>query len=122
MYTPTTAWCEESDIVNDSERYLDSLLASLPAKALPHRDRLRGKDAVLKLKLSDGGSHRVIVRDGLIAVEAGDGPADTTVIVSSGDVPGLLQGSLNPLMAYMSGRVKVEGDMSLLMRMKELFS
>ncbi len=104
------------------DQYVENFLATLPAKALPYRDRLRGNDAVLKLTLSDAGSHRLVLRDGLVTVHEGDGPADTTVIVSSADVPGLLQGSLNPLMAYMTGRVKVQGDISLLIRLKELFS
>jgi len=51
-----------------------------------------------------------------------DAPADATVNVSWEDFQGLMQGTLDPMMAFMQGKVKVAGDMSVAMKLQQLFS
>ena len=48
--------------------------------------------------------------------------SDATVNVSWEDFQGLMQGTLDPMMAFMQGKVKVAGDMSVAMKLQQLFS
>lgn len=48
--------------------------------------------------------------------------ADCTIKVSKDDFIALASGNLDPMMAFMSGKLKVEGDMSVAMGLQSLFS
>lgn len=49
-----------------------------------------------------------------------DGEADTTIITSKENLIKLKNGSLNPMMAVMGGKVKIKGDMGLAMKLQSL--
>ncbi len=51
-----------------------------------------------------------------------DDEADVTLIISEENFEGLMDGSLNPQMAFMMGKLKVDGDMSLALKLGDLFS
>jgi putative sterol carrier protein len=51
-----------------------------------------------------------------------DGDADCVINVSKEDFIALASGSLDPMMAFMSGKLKVTGDMSVAMGLQSLFS
>ncbi|MGX9119097.1 SCP2 sterol-binding domain-containing protein [Mesorhizobium sp. BHbsci] len=67
----------------------------------------------------DTGSDGVIVIDGA-DVSTTDAPADCTIKLSLDDLESLIAGDLNPTMAFMSGKIKVEGDMSVAMALSQL--
>lgn len=69
----------------------------------------------------DTGADGVILVDGG-AVSTADGPADCTIKLSLDDLESLIAGDLNPTMAFMSGKIKVEGDMSVAMALSQLIS
>ncbi len=46
-----------------------------------------------------------------------DGPADCRVSISTDDLDALIGGSLDPTMAYMSGQLRVDGDMTLALQL-----
>lgn len=50
-----------------------------------------------------------------------DSDADCTVKISLEDFQSLLSGDLNPMSAFMSGAIKIEGDMSVAMKLQSLF-
>jgi alkylation response protein AidB-like acyl-CoA dehydrogenase len=50
-----------------------------------------------------------------------DSDADCTVRVSEEDFVKLVQGNLNPMGAVMSGKMKIDGDMGVAMKLQELF-
>jgi len=50
-----------------------------------------------------------------------DKDADATVKVSMEDLNGLLTGDLNPMGAFMSGKIKIDGDMGVAMKLQKLF-
>ena len=50
-----------------------------------------------------------------------DGEADVTLTMSEENFEGLLDGSLNPQMAFMMGKLKIDGDMGLALQLSELF-
>lgn len=54
------------------------------------------------------------------AVSADDKDADCTVKVAKADFLALTSGDLNPMTAFMSGKIKVEGDMSVAMKLQSL--
>ncbi len=56
------------------------------------------------------------------AAEAADKDADCTISVSKEDFIALASGSLDPMMAFMSGKLKVAGDMSVAIGLQSLFS
>jgi len=51
-----------------------------------------------------------------------DHDADVTLIISEENFEGLMDGSLNPQMAFMMGKLKIDGDMGLALKMGDLFS
>jgi len=69
----------------------------------------------------DFGSEGQIFATGTAAEEA-DKDADCTIKVDKSDFIALASGSLDPMMAFMSGKLKVEGDMSVAMGLQSLFS
>lgn len=46
-----------------------------------------------------------------------DKDADCTITISQENLADLLAGELNPTMAFMSGKIKVAGDMSVAMKL-----
>ena len=54
-------------------------------------------------------------------VSADDKEADCTISVSQEDLQGMISGSVNPMTAFMSGKIKVKGDMGLAMKLQSLF-
>jgi acyl-CoA dehydrogenase len=50
-----------------------------------------------------------------------DKEADCTVAVSEEDLLGMMNGTVNPMMAFMGGKIKVHGEMGVAMKMQSLF-
>ncbi len=55
-------------------------------------------------------------------VSEGNEDADCTIQVSQEDFIRLVKGELNPMGAVMSGKIKIDGDMSVAMKLQTLFS
>jgi putative sterol carrier protein len=53
-------------------------------------------------------------------VEPGDGDAAATVKLASSDAVKMMTGKLNPMVAFTTGKIKVEGDMQALMILQNL--
>lgn len=51
-----------------------------------------------------------------------DDDADCVISVSKDDFLALAKGELDPMMAFMSGKLKVAGDMSVAMGLQSIFS
>lgn len=67
----------------------------------------------------DTGADGVLLIDGA-TVSTTDGPADCIITLSLDDLESLIAGELNPTMAFMSGKLKIEGDMSVAMALSQL--
>jgi putative sterol carrier protein len=64
-----------------------------------------------------GGMWLVNLKEGNGSVSAGDGEADCHITVDSADFLAIINGELNGQMAFMSGKLKVQGDMMLAMKL-----
>lgn len=49
-----------------------------------------------------------------------DAPADCTVVISREDLAAMARGQLDPMAAMMRGRLKIQGDMSVAMKLQSL--
>ncbi len=70
----------------------------------------------------DFGEHKIFV-DGTGAanvISTDDNEADCTIGISLADFTALTNGSLNPMNAFMSGKIKVTGDMGVAMKLQTL--
>ena len=74
------------------------------------------------------GALRIVIEDvGALIVDgdgarAGDGDADGTLTASADTFRDMLDGALDPTGAFMSGRLAIEGDMGLAMRLAGLLA
>lgn len=73
----------------------------------------------------DGAAKFVIGEEGAVMVDgagvrAEDGPADVTLTAEPETFRAILEGDLSPTMAFMSGRLRIEGDMGLAMRLSAM--
>jgi putative sterol carrier protein len=82
------------------------------------QERLDGKSipGTVKFVIEDEGS---VLIDG-DQVRAEDAPADCTMTASAETFEGILDGDVNPTSAFMSGRLKVDGDMGLAMKLSSI--
>ena len=79
-----------------------------------------GLDATLKF---DCGSDGVIVLDGVSkpnSVSNTNLDTDCTILISLENLQALLDGELNAVTGFMSGKLKVEGDMSIAMKLQSV--
>lgn len=70
----------------------------------------------------DGTAKFVIEEEGAIMLDsdgarAADEEAEVTMTADAGTFQEILEGSLNPTAAFMSGRLKIDGDMGAAMRL-----
>ncbi len=78
-----------------------------------------GLDATLKFDCGSEGVIHVDATRAPAAVTNEDKPAACTIRITREDLQALLDGSLNPTSAFMSGRIGVDGDMSVAMRLAQ---
>lgn len=85
---------------------IDALAKQIEAKAAGS-----GFDGSVKLDLGEDG---IILLDGT-SVSTADAEADCTIRLARADLEALVSGELSPTAAFMSGKLEVEGDMSVAM-------
>ena len=65
-----------------------------------------------------GGTWLVDCRD--VEVREGDGDADCTITVEAADFIAIKDGSMDAMEAFMMGKIIVDGDMGLAMKLQEI--
>ena len=94
---------------------------------MPHQinaDAAKGMNSVIQFNLSGdgGGNYYVEIKDGTAKVTEGSHASpNMTMTLAASDYVDLIQGKLNGQMAFMSGKLKIAGDMGLAMKMQTLF-
>ena len=81
-----------------------------------------GLDLVFQFNIEDADNYHLLVKDGACEVVQGEaGDPNVTLIMNSETLQGIVNGDLDGMMAFMSGQLKVEGDMMLATKLGELF-
>jgi len=92
--------------------------ADIAAKMTEALTKAGGTDKSVKFDFGDDGQ---VFASGTEAT-TDDNDADCTISVSKDDFIALAEGNLDPMMAFMSGKLKVAGDMSVAMGLQSIFS
>jgi putative sterol carrier protein len=92
---------------------------SLEAQADPAK--IAGVSNSYLFDIEGDGQWLVDVRDGKVTVTEGGGDADATISTSSETFAKIVAGEQNPTTAYMTGKLKIKGDMGAAMKLQKLF-
>jgi len=90
----------------------------LAEKMQAHQAWVPGKR--IKLDFRDQGVVLLDGRGGQVSEQ--DGPADTTISTSWADFEKLEAGQMDPMSAFMTGKLRIEGNMSNAMQLATLLS
>ena len=71
--------------------------------------------------IEGAGTWTVKVADGGVTVDEGDTGGDCTISSSAETFEKVVKGEQNPTAAYMSGKLKIKGDMGAAMKLQKLF-
>jgi putative sterol carrier protein len=81
-----------------------------------------GMNNIYRFEIEDAGSWTVAVEDGKVSVsQNGDAEPDCTISTSEEIFQKLVNGEQNPTTAYMTGKLKIKGDMGAAMKLQKLF-
>ncbi len=98
------------------------LFDKMPAAFVP--EKAQGVNATVQIDLSgeDGGTWVVNIADGkaTVTTEAVENPT-MTLAMDAQDYMDMVTGKLNPMNAFMQGKVKLKGDMGLAMKFQNMF-
>ncbi len=91
----------------------------LPARVSP--DRIAGMNNTYVFDIEGAGTWTVAIADGAIQVTEGAGDADCTFSASAESFEKIVRGEQNPTTAYMTGKLKIKGDIGAAMKLQKLF-
>ena len=97
-------------------------------EAMPGRfraDKAAGTNATIQYDISGdgGGTWNAVIKDGTCAVTPGAAASpNLTLQISAQDWLDMLSGKQSGQMLFMSGKLKVKGDMGLAMKLGSMFS
>ena len=91
----------------------------LPTKVDPAKTA--GMSGSYGFDIEDVGQWTVRVDDGQVSVAEGAEEADTTISASQETFEKIVAGEQNPTTAYMTGKLKIKGDMGAAMKLQKLF-
>ena len=82
-----------------------------------------GLDLVFGFNITDENKqYALIVKDGTCDIQEGENPdANCTLVLDSETLKGIVSGETDGMQAFMGGKLRVEGDMMLSMKLSELF-
>lgn len=70
----------------------------------------------------NGGTWTVDCKQAEVYAGESDDSPDCTIFVKDDDFVGIVEGTLNAMQAFMEGKLRVEGDMSLALKLQEVLS
>lgn len=90
------------------------------AAALRERVGAEPFEGAARFEIENAGVIRVAGTDVVTGADAAAGPADVTIAGSLETFRDLFEGALSPTTAFMSGRIRIEGDMGLALRLGQI--
>lgn len=98
---------------------VQEFFAKLPERADP--EKTAGMHNTYVFDVDDVGQWTVAVEDGKVSVTEGAGEADCTISASEDTLVKIANGEANPTTAYMTGKLKISGDMGAALKLQKLF-
>jgi putative sterol carrier protein len=101
---------------------VSDLMSKMPSAFVP--EKAQGLDTVLQFKFSgsEPGDWYAAIKDGKVDVQQGTHPAPKmTLSADSDDYIKLFTGQLDPMQAFMAGKIKLQGDLNMAMKMTQFF-
>lgn len=91
---------------------VQEIIRKIPQAFKSEAAATQGIEAVIQYDISPPMYH--VIQNGLMATREGQAEhPDVTLHVSDDDLVGLMTGALDPMSAFMTGRLKLTGDMML---------
>ena len=102
---------------------IKSIFPEMVERLIP--EKAEGVNVIIQFDLSgdNGGLYWVKIANGV--AESGDGTADNpsmTLKAAADDWFAVSTGQLNAMQAFMSGKIKIQGDMGIAMKMQTMFA
>jgi putative sterol carrier protein len=91
----------------------------LPSKVDPAKTA--GMNNSYVFDITGVGAWTVSVKDGAVSVQEGAHDADCTLTASEETLVKIAKGEANPTTAYMTGKLKIKGDMGAALKLQKLF-
>ena len=98
---------------------VNEFFETLPSRVQP--GKTAGMNNSYVFAIDGAGTWTVRVSDGGVTVEDGDTGGDCTIATSAETFEKVMKGEQNPTAAYMSGKLKIKGDMGAAMKLQKLF-
>jgi putative sterol carrier protein len=99
----------------DAREFFESLPSRVDAS------RTAGVNKSYVFDIDGAGVWKVDVTDAGVEVTEGGGDADVTIHASEETFRAIAEGKQNPTTAFMTGKLKIDGDMSAAMMLQKLF-
>jgi putative sterol carrier protein len=97
------------------QEFFEGLPGRVPA------DRIAGMNNTYVFDIEGAGAWTVAIADGALTVTEGAGDADVTISASEESFEKIVAGEQNPTSAYMTGKLKIKGDIGAAMKLQKLF-
>lgn len=101
---------------------LKEVLDKMPDALVP--EKAAGVNAVVQLNLSGdgGGDWYMTIANGQVVVDEGQAASpDVSLDMNASDYVDITKGDGNPMTLFMTGKIKVQGNISIAMKFQELF-
>jgi putative sterol carrier protein len=103
------------------------IFASMSTNIAKHADQATAVNSVFQFDITgdDGGTWTVNLKQGTTSDFVTNGPSDAanvTIAMSSADWTGITSGAVNPMQAFMMGKIKVKGDMGLALKLQNILA
>jgi putative sterol carrier protein len=98
---------------------VNEFFETLPEKVTA--DRIAGMTNSYVFDIEGAGAWTVAIADGTLTVTDGAGDADCTISTSEESFEKIMSGEQNATTAYMTGKLKIKGDMGAAMKLQKLF-
>jgi putative sterol carrier protein len=98
------------------------LMGKMPKAFDP--EKAKGVDTILQFKFTgkEAGDWFAVIKDGTVNVEQGVHPSPKmTLSADSDDYIALFTGKMDPMQAFMQGKLKLQGDLNQAMKMTQYF-
>jgi putative sterol carrier protein len=112
----------EKETERMSDMTVQQLIDRMPRALIP--EKVVGVNAVIQYNLSgeEGGEWIISIKDGLCTVQQGTAPsANMTLTADAQDYKDVITGKLNPMTAFMTGKLRLAGDLNLAMKLTSFF-